>query len=133
MGKYLRFIVVGGLICCGFLLEGSDIKQLAHLCQVIGPSGVGEQAVVADTVEAVRQDMDEKAADELRCRQGHVLVAGLSFCSIVLPLEGDALVITGDQTAVGDGDAVGVTAEIGEDRFRPTKWRLGVDHPLGLV
>ena len=45
------------------------------------------------------------AADELRCRQGLDLAAGLPFGAIVLPFEGDALVGAGDQAAVGDGDA----------------------------
>jgi len=37
--------------------------------------GFGEQAVMADAVEALRQDMDEEAADELVCCERHHLVA----------------------------------------------------------
>ena len=49
--------------------------------------------------------------------QGHGLVSGLSFRPIVFPFEGDARDVEPDQTAVGDGDAVGITAEIGEHRL----------------
>ena len=40
--------------------------------------------------------MDEKAPDKLVGRQGHGLVTMMPFGAIVLPLEGDTTVITGD-------------------------------------
>ena len=131
--EYLWLIVVSGIICFGLLMPCHNTEQLTHFHQVPGSPGIGEQAVVTDTVEAVRQDMDEKTANKLTRFQGHGLLSGLSFSPIILPFEGDARGVEPDQTAVGDGDAVCVTAEIGEDRFRPTEWRLGVNHPLGLV
>ncbi len=42
----------------------------------------------------------EKAADELGYRQGHGLVQITVFGSVVLPLEGDLIVVEGDQAAV---------------------------------
>jgi hypothetical protein len=41
---------------------------------LIGAGSLGEQAVVSDAVEALRQDMDEEAADELVCCERHHLV-----------------------------------------------------------
>ena len=58
-------------------------------------------------MEAVRQDVEEEAADELAGGEGHVLVAGAPLGPVVLPFEGDAMVVETDQTAVGDGDAGG--------------------------
>jgi len=49
------------------------------------------------------------------------------------PLDGNAVVVEGDQTAVGDGDAVGVAAEIGEHRLRPGEGSLGIDNPIDLT
>ena len=40
-------------------------EQFAHAGDVVGASAFGEQAVVADAVEAGRQHVDEEAADEL--------------------------------------------------------------------
>ena len=40
-------------------------EQLARACDVVGARTAGEQAVVADAVEAVRQDVGQESADEL--------------------------------------------------------------------
>ena len=88
-------------------------EQLAGSRDVVGAGAVGEQAVVADAVEAVRQHMDQEAADELVGCERHHLVALAAFGAVVLPPEGDAVARRGDQAAVGDGDAVGVA---GRDR-----------------
>src|SRR5215216_1731784 len=77
--------------------------------------------------------MDEEAVDDLAARQGHDLVPLPSLGTIVLPLEGDAVVVEGDQAAIGDGDAVGVAAEIGEHRLWPGEGSLGIDDPLDLA
>ncbi len=72
---------------------------------------------MADAVEACGEHVEEKAADEFGYRQGHGLVPITVFGPVVLPLEGDLLVVEGDEAAVRDGDAVGVAGEIGEDRL----------------
>jgi hypothetical protein len=43
------------------------------------------------------------------------------------------VLVEGDQAAVGDGDAVGVAAEIGEHRLRPGERLLGIDDPLDFA
>src|ERR1700751_5153508 len=68
-------------------------EQFARPRDVVGTGGLGEQAVVADAVEALRQDVDEEAADELTGCQGHELVSGAAVGAIVLVLEGDAVVV----------------------------------------
>ena len=40
-------------------------EQLTRASDVVGARALGEQAVVADAVKAVRQHVDEEAADEL--------------------------------------------------------------------
>jgi hypothetical protein len=57
-------------------------------------------------------------------------VIGLSVCSVVLPGEADLAVGERDQPAVGDGDAMGVTAELGKHLFGAAERWLGVDHPV---
>jgi len=52
--------------------------------------------------------VNEKAADELVGCERHRFVSIAAFDPIVLPPEGDAMLVVCDQAAVGDGDAVGV-------------------------
>jgi len=40
-------------------------EQLTGTCDVAGAGAAGEQTVVADSVEALRQDVDQEATDEL--------------------------------------------------------------------
>ena len=49
--------------------------------------------------------------------------------NVVLPAEGDTIVVEGDETMVGDGNAVSVASQIVEDMFCPAERRLGVDDP----
>ena len=108
-------------------------QQLTRAGDVGGARAFGEQAVVADAVRAFWQHVDEEAADELVCGERHALVSIAAFDPIVLPLEGDALLVAGDQAAVGDGHAVGVARQIGEHGRRPAERPLGVDDPLSLA
>ena len=53
--------------------------------------------------------------------------------AVVLPAEGDAVVVGRDQTAVGDGDAMGVAREIAQHLLGPRERLLAVDHPFDLA
>ena len=53
--------------------------------------------------------------------------------AVVLPAERDAVVVGRDQTAIGDGDAVGVAREIAQHLLGPGERVLGVDHPFALA
>jgi hypothetical protein len=62
--------------------------------------------------------MQHEAPDELTGRQRPGLVAGRPFDSIVLVAERDANLVGLDQAAVGDGDAVRVAREVGQNLAR---------------
>ncbi len=81
-------------------------------------------------MEAGGQDVDQEAADELARRQGHQLAPGRSVGAVVLPLKRDALLVHGDQTAIGDGDAMGVAGEIGQHGLGPGEGALAIDDPF---
>ena len=49
--------------------------------------------------------------------------------NVVLPAEGDSIVVEGDETMVGDGNAVSVASQVVEDMFCAAEGRLGVDDP----
>src|ERR1051325_4553160 len=92
-----RFVGHGGLCIVGLSLRRRRREQLAHSRKVVGAGGAGEQAVVADALEAVGQHVDEEAADELVYCERHALVAIATLGPIVLSLEGDAVAVEGDQ------------------------------------
>src|SRR5271166_828859 len=108
-------------------------EQLPSALDVVRSKRAGDEAVVADAVEAAWQHVQEKTADELVGRERHGLEPVAAVDPIVLPLECDALVVERDEPGVRDRDAVGVAGEIGEDGLRPGERPLGVDHPLGAA
>jgi len=74
---------------------------------------------MADAMEALRQNVEQQAPDELAGRQRHRAKPLPAVAAVVLEAEGDATVIEADQSAARDGDAVGVAREIGEHRLEP--------------
>ena len=56
---------IGAVGIRGLGLCRRHVEQAARLGDVVGAGAAGEQAVVTDAVEAVRQDVDQEAADEL--------------------------------------------------------------------
>jgi hypothetical protein len=49
---------------------------------------------------------------------------------IILPAEGNLVVLESDEAMVGDGDAMGIAAEIAEDMMGATKRGFGIDDPF---
>src|SRR6202023_58305 len=107
------------------------VQQAARLSDVVAAGAAGKQAVVANAVEALRQDVDQESADELGSGQCHDLLAITTFSAIVLPSEGHAVAVAGHQPAVGDGDAVGIARQIGQHGLWAAKRTLGIDRPFG--
>jgi len=89
---------------------------------------VGEEAEVANAHEAAWQQVQEEAAQELFDRQGHepllVAVGGIT------PAESDVAVSQSNQAAVGNGDAMSVSAEIAQHMFGPAERPFAVDDPV---
>jgi len=87
---------------------------------------------MSDAVKAARQNVDQEAADELVGGQRHNMLALGPVAAIILVAERDAGLVEGDEAPVRYGDTVGIAREIGQDRLRPGKRRLGIDHPALL-
>ena len=97
-------------------------QQLAAERQLGFAMAVGKKSEVTDTLETGRQDVNEKTPDELSVVKGHDFERTL--VPVILPLERDLAIIIGDQPVVGDGDAVGVAAQIFKRLLRPPKGGL---------
>src|SRR5271169_6559984 len=87
---------------------------------------------MADAMKALGQNVEQEAPDELAGRKRDRAKPLPAVAAVVLEAEGDATVIEADQSAVRDGEAVGVAREIGEHRLGPRERGLGVDEPLLL-
>ncbi len=106
-------------------------QDLAAARELGGPGAVGEEAKVADADEAVGDDVEEEAADELRRLQLHHLDA--IAVGVVLPAEAEAAVVEAENTLVGEGDAVGIAAQVLEDLFGAGEGAFGVYDPVILA
>src|ERR1700751_1513316 len=97
---------------CGFGRWPGGLRQQENIPEVAQRLARGmPQAVIADLVEAGRQDVLEEAPDELVA--GHGLLA-LTVGGAVLVAIGHSGVVDGQDAVVGDGDAEGVAGEIVE-------------------
>src|SRR6476659_5881283 len=103
-------------------------EQFAATSELRSAMAIGEKPDVTNAVEAIRHGVLEEAADELVGRQCHYLC--LAVMTVVLPGETDLVIVVCHEAAVGDGDAMSVSAEIAEHLLGAGKRRLGEDHPV---
>src|SRR4051812_16317080 len=100
-GRWWR--VVGGL-GDGLIRGRGRGEQAPDPGDVGGPRSAGEQAVVADAVEAVGEHVEQKAADELVGRERHALNPLVAHRAgpgpVVLPAERHAALVEGEEPAV---------------------------------
>src|SRR5260370_30509274 len=126
-----RSLCVGGLDSVD--RDEWNCEQLTDACNILGASWAGQQTVVTDAVEALRQHMHQEAADELVGIERHHAVSLGTFDAGILPLAGDAAVVERDQAAGGDGDPLGIAGEIAQSFLGPPEWAFAVDHPFAVA
>lgn len=108
-----------------------SVQELAAQRQSPATMTIGEESEVADLGKALGKNVHKEAADELVGFESHGSNAIVFFA--VLPLEGNLAVLKRHQAVIGNGDTVGVAAEVVEDLNRSTKGRFGVDDPFVLA
>jgi hypothetical protein len=90
---------------------------------------VGGDAIVAAAHEAARHYMKQETAQELSGGKHHLL--GAAVVGVVAVREAHHAVADEEDTAVRDGHAVGVPAEVFEHRCGSGEGALAVHHPVG--
>jgi len=95
---------------------------------VLGSISVCEKAVVSNAGEARWENMEKEPTEELVGVQGHD--ASSIAARVVFPGEGNAVVVEGEDAAVGYSDAVSITSEVLEDLARPPEGGLCVNEPF---
>ena len=92
-------------------------EQFARSRKIFRAGRLGQKSVVTNAMEALRQDVAEEAADKLtRCERHDFLVCSAAR-TIILVVERDAVLVERNQSAVGDGNTVGVARQIGKNRL----------------
>jgi len=107
---------------------GCGSEALETKRQKRGPVPVGKIPEVADADESLREQVKQKAAQELICveRHGKLPIA----MRAVSPAEGDLSVGKGNQAVIGNRHSMGVATEIAENIFRATEGPFTVDDPV---
>ena len=100
-------------------------QQLQPLqCHLVGRV---QQTKVTYLMKPFGQNMLQKAAQELHCRQTH----GLPFTGgCILVTEGHMFVFQVYDAVIGDGDPVDIAAHVIQHLFRLLEGRPGEDHPV---
>ena len=106
-------------------------QERPALPERVRAAAIGEQAEVADADEAVGDDVEQEATEEFVDLELHDLAA--VAVGVVAPPKADAALGCGEQPVVGERDAVGVVAEVGEHLLGPGEGRLAVDDPRLLA
>ena len=119
--------------CIDTVIEAFIAEELPQSLHLLDTYVVGEESVVTDAMEAWRQYVDEKAADKLTGGQGQGFVAITPLGTIVLPHEGDTVLIAGDEAAVADGNPVGISRQVSKHGRRSGERTFGIDHPVYLA
>ena len=107
-----------------------SIQRRARLGEIVGATAVSQEPIVANAMKAFRQNVHQKAADELVRGEGHELVSLGTLDPVVFVFERDGHPVRGDQAAVGDGDAMRVAREVRENGFGSAEGLFGIDHPF---
>ena len=103
-------------------------KQTLTKRQQESAATIGQETKGTDADKATGQDMKQEAAQELLSGKGqHSLVIALR---VVLPAEGDLVILEGDEAMVGDGDAMSIAAEIAQHMLGTAERWFGVDDPV---
>ena len=92
------------------------------------PAPIREKAGKANPDEPARQDMEHEASQKLFCGDRHLAL--LAAVSVVLPPEGDPAVGNGEETVIGDGDAMGIEGQIVKHMLRSCEGAFRVNHPV---
>ena len=107
--------------------EGCAHKNLFAAQKQRPAAAAGEETEVADADETARQHMQQKTPQELIGGQSEE--SFLVFMSGVSPAKRDLVIQQGNEPAIGNRNAMGISAEIAQHLLGAAERRLAVDHP----
>jgi hypothetical protein len=104
------------------------VQQLLTEGQKLFPVPICEEAGKANPDEPARQDMEHEAAQELFGGDCHLTLLGA--VSVILPPEGDLAIGNGEETVIGNGDAMGIAGQVVKHMLRPSERAFRIDYPI---
>lgn len=112
---------------------GRHLQQASTLRELVRTVPIRKQAVVANPVEPIWEDVQQEATDELASGQPHDFASRRTVLSVIPPAEADMVIVEIEETAIANGNAMRVASEIRENLRRAGERTLGIDDPLGLA
>ena len=94
-------------------------------------AAAGEEAEVTNADEAAREYMQQEATQELFGRQSEE--SFLVFIGGVSPAKRDLVILERNEPWIGNGNAMGVSAEIAQHLLGSAERRLAVDYPARRI
>jgi len=123
IGRIGIFVIIGAPIQC----RRWHLEQPAAHCKLFGAMAVGEQPVITNPMESVRQNVKDEAADEFTRLERH----DLPGATAILAAEADVVPIHFQQPIVGHRDTMRVARQIGQHALGPREGPLRIDDPVG--
>jgi len=123
----VRYIEILIIIRAPIRWRRRHLEQLAAQRELFGAMAVRQQSVITNPMEAVRQNMKEKAANEFTGLECH----DLPGATTILAAEADVVPIHIQQPIVGDRDTMRVARKIGQHALGTGEGPLGIDDPVG--
>lgn len=114
-----------------FMLLVINAEEFLAQSQFSLAISVAQDPIVPDLHEAIRENMEKKAADKLESIQGHRL-QGIVIVAVAIS-EGDLIFLHPDESIIGDGHSVSVSPKIIHYGLSAGKGRFAVHDPLLVI
>ena len=106
------------------------IEQVSAKRELFCAVAIGKQPVIANAMEAVRQNVEEEAAYKFTCLKSHDF-ALVTAAHPIVATDADVARIHAEQPTVGDRDAMRVPRKIGEDMLGTREGLFRINDPGG--
>lgn len=103
-------------------------KQESALRKQGSSTAIGQESEEADADEAAREDVEQETSQELLRGKRHLFL--LIAMGVILPAEGNPILVEVQEAVVGDSHAMGIASEITDDVLWSAERWFGVDDPV---
>jgi hypothetical protein len=101
-------------------------QQTLTAGQEFGATAIGQESEETNADKAAGQNMQQETSQELLRGERHLLF--LIAVGVIVPAEGNLVVLESQETLVGDGHPMGVASEIAQHMLGTTEGWLGSRH-----
>jgi len=106
-------------------------EQFSNVSEGNFSAAVGEETEMSDAGERMRQDMEQKAADELANGKCHGFECIMLFS--IATRESNRIINHLFDAVIGDSDFMGIAGEIGKDMLGSGERLFCIDNPVCFI